>query len=74
LLTAIIVGRKTGLARVGPIRRATKELTLERTIELLWAEKRLVKTITADNGCAFHNSKDLERALDTNGAGIRHMA
>lgn len=60
-----IVERKTGLVRVGPIRRATKELTLERTIELLWAEKRRVKTITADNGCEFHNYKDLEQVLDT---------
>jgi len=60
-----IVERKTGLVRVGPIRRATKELTLERTIELLWAEKQRVKTITADNGCEFHNYKDLEQVLET---------
>lgn len=60
-----IVERKTGLVRVGPIRRATKELTLARTIELLWPEKERVKTITADNGCEFHNYKDLEQALNT---------
>ena len=60
-----IVERKTGITRVGQIHRATKELTLERTIELLWAEKESVKTITADNGTEFHNYKDLEEALDT---------
>lgn len=59
-----IVERKTGMTRVGQIHRATKELTLERTIELLWAEKQRVKTITADNGTEFHNYKDLEEALD----------
>jgi len=60
-----IVERKSGLVRVGPIRRATKELTLARTIELLRAERERVKTITADNGCEFHNYKDLEQALET---------
>ena len=60
-----IVERKTGVTRVGKINRATKELTLERTIELLWDEKERVKTITADNGTEFHNYKDLEKTLET---------
>ena len=58
-----VVERKTGLIRIGQIRRATKDMTLERTIELLWDERKRVKTITADNGCEFHNYKDLESIL-----------
>ena len=60
-----VVERKTGLVRIGPIQRATKELTLERTVELLWAERQWVKTITADNGTEFHNYRDLESRLRT---------
>jgi IS30 family transposase len=60
-----VVERKTGLVRIGQIQRATKELTLERTVELLWAERRRVKTITADNGTEFHNYRDLESRLGT---------
>src|SRR5271154_6935373 len=45
-----VVERKTGLVRIGPIQRATKELTLARTVELLGPERERVKTITADNG------------------------
>jgi len=61
-----IVERKTGIVRIGKLNRATKEQTLARTISLLWDERERVKTITADNGCEFHNYKDLELALDTN--------
>jgi IS30 family transposase len=60
-----VVERKTGLVRIGQIQRATKELTLERTVELLWAERHRVKTITADNGTEFHNYRDLESRLGT---------
>lgn len=60
-----VVERKTGLVRIGPIQRATKELTLARTVKLLWAERDRVKTITADNGTEFHNYRDLENILDT---------
>ena len=60
-----IVERKSGLVRIGPIRRATKELTLERTVKLLWAERQRVKTITADNGTEFHNYRELESILGT---------
>lgn len=60
-----IVERKTGIVRIGKLNRATKDETLARTIKLLWDEKDRVKTITADNGCEFHNYKDLEKALDT---------
>ena len=45
-----VVERKTRLVRIGPIQRATKELTLDRTVKLLWADRNRVKTITADNG------------------------
>jgi IS30 family transposase len=60
-----VVERKTGLLRMGPIQRATKELTLDRTVKLLWAERQRVKTITADNGTEFHNYRELENILDT---------
>ncbi len=56
-----VVERKTGLLRMGPIRRATKEQTLQRTVKLLGSEQ--VKTITADNGTEFHNYRELERRL-----------
>jgi IS30 family transposase len=59
-----VVERKTGLLRMGPIHRATKELTLDRTVKLLWAERQRVKTITADNGTEFHNYRELESILD----------
>ena len=59
-----VVERKTGLVRIGPIARATKEETLERTVKLLWAERDRVKTITADNGTEFHNYLELESILD----------
>ena len=60
-----VVERKTGLVRIGQIQRATKELTLERTVKLLWAERQRVKTITADNGTEFHNYRELESILGT---------
>jgi IS30 family transposase len=60
-----VVERKTGLVRIGPIQRATKELTLDRTVKLLWAERQRVKTITADNGTEFHNYRELENILGT---------
>jgi len=60
-----VVERKTGLVRIGPLARATKELTLDRTVQLLWAERERVKTITADNGTEFHNYRELESILNT---------
>jgi IS30 family transposase len=38
-----VVERKTGLVRIGQIQRATKELTLERTVELLRSDRQRVK-------------------------------
>ena len=60
-----VVERKTGLLRMGPIHRATKEQTLDRTVKLLWEERQRVKTITADNGTEFHNYRELENILGT---------
>ena len=60
-----VVERKTGLVRIGPIQRATQELTLDRTVKLLWEERQRVKTITADNGTEFHNYRELENILGT---------
>ena len=60
-----VVERKSGLVRLGPIHRATKDLTLKRTVALLWPERERVKTITADNGTEFHNYRELEKLLGT---------
>jgi IS30 family transposase len=60
-----VVERKTGLLRMGPISRATKELTLDRTVQVLWADRDRVKTITADNGTEFHSYLELETILGT---------
>ena len=60
-----VVERRTGIVRIGKITRATKDQTLARTVNLLWDERERVKTITADNGCEFHNYKDLEDILET---------
>lgn len=59
-----VVERRTGVVRIGKISRATKDQTRDRTLKLLWNERDRVKTITADNGCEFHNYKDLEDLLD----------
>jgi IS30 family transposase len=42
-----VVERKTGLVRIGPIQRATKQLTLARTVKLLWAERQRVSLAPA---------------------------
>jgi len=60
-----VVERKTGLLRMGPISRATKELTRDRTVQVLWADRDRVKTITADNGTEFHSYLELEAILGT---------
>jgi IS30 family transposase len=60
-----VVERKTGLVRLGPIARATKEATLARTVKLLRSERHRVQTITADNGTEFHNYRELEDILGT---------
>jgi IS30 family transposase len=60
-----VVERKSGLVKIGPIARATKELTLACTVKLLWPERQRVLTITSDNGTEFHNYRELENILDT---------
>jgi IS30 family transposase len=62
---ATIVERRSGLVRIGPLARATAELTNARLIKLLSHEPHPVRTITADNGVEFHGYKHLERALAT---------
>ncbi|MBK8090965.1 MAG: IS30 family transposase [Verrucomicrobiaceae bacterium] len=58
-----VVERRTGLVRLGALRRATKELTTRRTLSLLGKEAHRVRTITADNGCEFHDYKKIETGL-----------
>ena len=55
--------RRTGLVRIGALRRATKELTTRRTLSLLAKEAHRIRTITADNGCEFHDYKQIETGL-----------
>lgn len=61
---ATVVERKTGLVRIGPLPRATAELTSDRLIALLAHEPHPVRTITFDNGAEFHGYKTIEDALD----------
>lgn len=60
-----IVERRSGLVRIGKLRRITKEETAKQTIRLLSGEKDRVKTITADNGGEFHGYRGIEQALET---------
>lgn len=60
-----IVERRSGLVRIGKLRRITKDQTEKRTIGLLSSDKQRVKTITADNGGEFHGYRRMERALET---------
>ena len=57
--------RKSGLVRIGPIPRATKEHTAEKLLELLLGEAHPVRTITSDNGTEFHSYEDIESGLKT---------
>ena len=60
-----IVERRSGLVRIGKIKRISMEETATRTVSLLTGEKDRVLTITADNGSEFHSYKRIERSLDT---------
>ena len=58
-----VVERRSGLLRLGPLTRATKEQTTRRTIGLLRHEPHPVRTITADNGGEFHDYRKIEAGL-----------
>lgn len=58
-----IVERKSGLVRIGKLPQATKLATTTRTIDLLWADRNRVHTITSDNGCEFHDYRRIEEAI-----------
>lgn len=60
-----IVERRSGLVRIGKLKRITMDQTEKQTIRLLLSEKDRVKTITADNGAEFHGYRRIEEALDT---------
>ena len=60
-----IVERRSGLVRIGKIKRISMAETAGRTVRLLAKEKDRVLTITADNGSEFHSYKRIERALGT---------
>jgi IS30 family transposase len=58
-----LVEGRTGLVRLGALRRAPKELTTRRTISLLGPKAHRGGTITADNGCEFHDDAKIEAGL-----------
>lgn len=60
-----LVERKSGLLRLGPVVRATAEMTTRCTVALLRGEPHRVRSITTDNGTEFHGYKAIERELDT---------
>ena len=62
---ATVAERKSGVVRLGPLRRATVEHTSARVVKLLAHEPHPVWTITSDNGVEFHGYKDIERHLAT---------
>ena len=62
---ATVAERKSGLVRLGPLRRATVEHTNARVVKVLAHEPHPVRTITSDNGVEFHGYKDIERHLGT---------
>ncbi|MCX8497334.1 MAG: IS30 family transposase [Akkermansiaceae bacterium] len=61
-----IVERRSGLVRIGKLKRITKEQTEKRTIKLCIREKDRIKTITSDNGGEFHGYRRIDKALETN--------
>ncbi|MBB5352686.1 IS30 family transposase [Haloferula luteola] len=60
-----IVERRSGLVRIGKLERISMAQTGSRTVKLLSGEQNPVRTITADNGCEFHNDKRVEKSLGT---------
>ena len=61
-----IVERRSGLVRIGKLKRITKEQTERRTIKLRIRKKDRIKTIPSDNGGEFHGYRRIEKALETN--------
>ncbi|MBB5353471.1 IS30 family transposase [Haloferula luteola] len=57
--------RRSGLVRIGKLERISMVQTGSRTVKLLSGEQNPVRTITADNGCEFHNDKRVEKSLGT---------
>ncbi len=57
-----LVERKTGYLLLGKLRARTSEEVNHRAIPLIRAQRRAVRTITADNGTEFHDYPVIERA------------
>ncbi|MFQ5818353.1 MAG: IS30 family transposase [Terriglobia bacterium] len=57
-----LVERKTGYVMLGKLRARTTAEVIQRAIQLIRAQPRPVRTITADNGTEFHDYAAIERA------------
>ncbi len=60
-----VVERKSGLVRIGPIARATADMTTRCMVALLRGEPHRVCSLTTDNGTEFHGYEAIERELET---------
>ena len=59
-----MVERKTGYLVIGKLRARTTAEVNHRATELIQAQPRAVRTITADNGTEFHDYAAIEQATD----------
>jgi len=57
-----LLERLSGFVLIAPISRVTKEETTNQTIRLLQKHRSRLQTITADNGCEFHDYPRIEEA------------
>ena len=60
-----LVERVTGCLLVGKLRSRSVAAVNRRVIQLIRSHRHLFKSITVDNGTAFHGYRDIERATGT---------
>lgn len=60
-----MVERKTGYVAIGKLKRRTKDALRRRAVELIRAQPRVVRTMTADNGTEFHDFRKIEKSTGT---------
>lgn len=56
-----LVDRKSGYLLLGKLTARTTDTTTTRTVQLVQRHRRRFRTITADNGTEFHDSRTIER-------------
>ena len=57
-----LVERKFGYVAIGKLKKRTAEAVNRRAVALIRAQKRVVHTVTVDNGTEFHSYKGIEKA------------